>query len=74
MGLYPSHEIVLKVSNNISMNLKKIINNIDFITKKMNENHRQGMRLICCFKICDIVTASKHMISVLNAIVHLSFQ
>ena len=40
----------------------------------MNENHRQGMRLICCFKIYDLVAASIHMILVLNTIVHLSFQ
>ena len=32
-GLYPPHEIILKISNNLSMNLKKIINNIDFIIK-----------------------------------------
>ena len=25
----------------------------------MNENHRQGMRLICCFKIYDLVAAWK---------------
>ena len=47
------------------MNLKKIINNIDFITK-INENYRQGMRLICCFKIYDLVAASRHMILVLK--------
>ena len=40
----------------------------------MNENYRQGMRLICCFKIYDLVAASKHMILVLNTIVNLSFQ
>ena len=40
----------------------------------MNENHRQGMRLISCFKIYDLVAAAKHMILVLNTIVHLSFQ
>ena len=40
----------------------------------MNENHRQGMRLICCVKIYDLVAASKHMILVLNTIVNLSFQ
>ena len=40
----------------------------------MNENHRQGMRLICCFNIYDLVAASKHMILVLNTIVNLSFQ
>ena len=45
LELYPPHEIILKISNNISMNLKKIINNIHFIIK-MYENHRQGMRLI----------------------------
>ena len=56
------------------MNLKKkIINNIDLITK-MNENYRQAMRLICCFKIYDLVAASRHMILVLNTTVHLSFQ
>ena len=33
LGLYPPHEIILKISNNLSMNLKKIINNIDFIIK-----------------------------------------
>ena len=32
------------------------------------------MRLICCFKIYDLVVASKHMILVLNTIVNLSFQ
>ena len=40
----------------------------------MNENYRQGMRLICCFKIYDLVAASRHMILALNTIVHLSFQ
>ena len=40
----------------------------------MNENYRQGMRLICCFKIYDLVAASRHMILVLNTIVHISFQ
>ena len=40
----------------------------------MNENHRQGMRLICCFKTYNLVAASRHMILVLNTIVHLSFQ
>ena len=40
----------------------------------MNENYRQGMRLICCFKIYDLVAASRHMILVLNTTVHLSFQ
>ena len=39
----------------------------------MNENHRQGMRLICCFKIYDLVAASKHMILVLNTIVQSFF-
>ena len=40
----------------------------------MNENHRQGMRLICCFMIYDLVAASRHMILVLNTIIHLSYQ
>ena len=40
----------------------------------MNENHRQGMRLICCFKIYNLVAASRHMILALNTIVHISFQ
>ena len=56
------------------MNLKKESFIAVISKQKMNENYRQGMRLICCFKICDIVTASKHMILVLNTIVHLSFQ
>ena len=40
----------------------------------MNKNHLHGMRLICCIKIYDLVAASRHMILVLNTIVHLSFQ
>ena len=40
----------------------------------MNENHRQGMRLICCFKTYNLVAASRHMILVLNTIFNLSFQ
>ena len=40
----------------------------------MNENHREGKQLICCFKIYDLVAASWHMILILNTIVHLSFQ
>ena len=30
----------------------------------MNENYRQGMRLICCFKIYDLVAASRHDFSI----------
>ena len=74
LGLYPTHEIILKVSNNISMNLKKESFIAVISKQKMNENYRQGMRLICCFKICDLVAASRHMILVLNTIVHISFQ
>ena len=42
--------------------------------QKMNENHREGKRLVCCFKKYDLVSASGHMMLVLNTIVHLSIQ